>query len=314
MNSAKNAFSNMPKASGPIGALIAGLAGLGLAGYGISHSMYTVEGGQRAIVYSRLDGIQNEVFSEGLRFVVPWLQRPIIFDVKTRPKVINSTSGSKDLQMVQISLRVLYRPDSNNLASIYRQLGEDYDDRVLPSIVNEVSKAVVARYNASELLTKREQVSRMIAEQLIKRAEDFSIVLDDVSITHLAFSSEYTAAVEAKQVAQQDAERAKYVVDRALQERKTIVIRAEGEAQSAKLIGDALRDNPGFVELRRIAAAKEIASAVSNAQARVFLNSDALLLNTLGDTIIGGGGDSSRSAGISAGTHAQPGAVKKGLW
>jgi prohibitin 2 len=71
---------------------------------------------------------------------------------------------------------------------------------VLPSIVNEVTKAVVARYNASELLTKRDQVSRAIRDQLTARAKDFNIMLDDVSITHLAFSKEYTAAVEAKQV------------------------------------------------------------------------------------------------------------------
>lgn len=287
MNRAKQAFSgvNMPQGGGPAGAILSALLGLGLVGYGVSHSMYTVEGGQRAIVYSRIGGIGEEIYAEGLRFVVPWMQRPILFDVKTRPRLINSTSGSKDLQMVQISLRVLFRPDSQNLPEIYRKLGEDYDERVLPSIVNEVSKAVIARYNASELLTKRDQVSRQIADQLIARARDFHMFMDDVSITHLAFSSEYTAAVEAKQVAQQEAERAKYVVDRAIQEKKTIVIRAEGEAQSAKLIGDALRENPGFIELRRIAAAKEIASSVSNANARVFLDSDALLLNTLGDVL-----------------------------
>ena len=78
---------------------------------------------------------------------------------------------------------------------------------------------------------------------LNKRAGDFKILLDDVSITHLAFSKEYTAAVEAKQVAQQDSERAKYIVERAIQEKRTIVIRAEGEAKSAMLIG-AVRNIP----------------------------------------------------------------------
>jgi regulator of protease activity HflC (stomatin/prohibitin superfamily) len=67
---------------------------------------------------------------------------------------------------------------------------------VLPSIVNEVSKAVVARFNASELLTRREDVSRQIRDMLTKRADDFHILLEDVSITHLAFSKDYTAAVE----------------------------------------------------------------------------------------------------------------------
>jgi prohibitin 2 len=107
----------------------------------------------------------------------------------------------------------------------------------LPSIVNEVSKAVIAQYNAAELLTKREAVSNLIRQMLVRRAADFSIMLDDVSITHLAFSKEYTAAVEAKQVAQQDAERSKYIVERAVQEKKSIIIKAQGEAKSAELIG-----------------------------------------------------------------------------
>lgn len=116
--------------------------------------------------------------------------------------------------------------------------GADYDVRVLPSIVNEVTKAVVAQYNAAELLTKREIVSKQVRDLLVKRSADFKILLDDVAITHLSFSKEYTAAVEAKQVAQQDSERAKYIVERALQEKKSIVIRAEGEAKSAELIGN----------------------------------------------------------------------------
>lgn len=166
-----------------------------------------------------------------------------------------------DLQMVQISLRVLFKPDVEDLPFIYRRLGKDYDTRVLPSIVNEVTKAVVAQYNANELLTKRNMVSKQIRDLLTQRSRDFKILLDDVAITHLAFSKEYTAAVEAKQVAQQEAERAKYIVDRAVQEKKSIVIKAQGEAQAAQLIGSAIQKNPAFVQLRRIEASKEVSSA-----------------------------------------------------
>jgi prohibitin 2 len=224
----------------PPGAIL-GLVGLVAGGYGLYASVKNVEPGHLGITYSRYGGLNDKATCKvGLNLVVPWFQRLVIFDIRTRPHITNSISGSKDLQQVQISIRVLFRPDPNHISNIYRNLGKDFEDRVLPSIVNEVSKAVVAQYNASELLTKREAVSKQINFLLTKRAMDFNILLDDVSITHLAFSKEYTAAVEAKQVAQQDSERAKYVVEKALQEKRSIVIKAEGEAQSAMLIGNVI--------------------------------------------------------------------------
>merc|ERR1712183_524108 len=148
---------------------------------------------------------------------------------------------------------------------------------------NESAKAIVARYNANELLTKREQVSREVSIDLQRRALKFNVILDDVAITHLSFSPEYARAVEAKQVAQQDAEKAKYVVLGAQQEKKTIITKARGEAESAELIGHAVRKNPGFMKLRRIDAAKDIADIVSKSGNKIYLNADSLLLNLLGD-------------------------------
>lgn len=83
---------------------------------------------------------------------------------------------------------------------IYTTLGIDYDDRVLPSITNEVLKAVVAQFDAGELITNRELVSARIDQELTKRAEQFGFILDDISITHLTFGREFTQAVELKQV------------------------------------------------------------------------------------------------------------------
>jgi len=149
--------------------------------------------------------------------------------------------------MVNISLRVLFRPDSTRLHTLYRFLGQDYDGRVLPSIVNEVLKSVVARYNAAQLLTQREQVSQKIRDSLSERLKDFYIVLDDVSITDLHFGPEFTKAIEEKQIAQQQAERARYLVDQAIQDKRSTIIKAQGEAKAAMLLGEALSTSPAFL-------------------------------------------------------------------
>lgn len=88
--------------------------------------------------------------------------------------------------------------------------------------------------------------------------------------------------------AQQEAERARFIVEKAKQDRQGIVIKAEGEARSAELIGRAIAGNPGFVQLRRIDAAKEIATTVSKSANTVYLSADSLLLNLLNDAESGG--------------------------
>jgi prohibitin 2 len=275
-----NGIPRIPKL--PIGAIVGGLGAAGIvlgSGSLLFNSIYSVKPGERAIIFNRLSGVKQMTTGEGTHVVIPWFEWPIIVDVRTRPTSIKSVTGTRDLQMVDVGLRVLTRPDQNQLPRIYRRLGINFDEKVLPSIVNETVKQVIAQFNATEMLTQREAVSRLIKEELSRRANEFDLVLEDVSITDLKFGKEFEKAVESKQVAQQDAERARFIVEKAMQDKKSIVIKAEGEAQSAAMIGKAIANNPGFVQLRRIDAAKEIAHSISESANIVYLPAESLLLN-----------------------------------
>jgi prohibitin 1 len=170
------------------------------------------------------------------------------------------------LQNVNITLSILFQPVASQLPLIYTSIVEDYDEQVLSSITTEILKSVVAQFDAGELITQRELASRQVSDDLIEQAATFGLILDDVSLTHLTFGKEFTEAVEAKQVTQQEAERARFMVEKAEQQKKAAIISAEGDSNAAELlIANSLATaGNGLIELHKLEAAEDIAYQFSH--------------------------------------------------
>jgi prohibitin 1 len=261
------------------------MAGFGIAGaaFVFDQILFDVDGGEAAVIFDKVSGVQEKVLGEGMHFRIPFLQDPKIYNIKMDNRIFENPTQSRDLQNVVIGLRILYRPDIEKLPDIFKRLGESdkWADLVLRSITQEVLKSVIAMYDAEQLITMRELISAQVREQMVERGSLFNIIFDDVAIVELQFAREFNQAVEHKQVAQQEAERAKFLVDKAEQEKQARIIRAEGDSEAAELLGQAISEHgSGLIELRKIEAAREIAATMSKSRNVAYLpGGNNLLLN-----------------------------------
>eukprot|EP00729_Bicosta_minor_P004190 gene4190-23238_t len=247
---------------------------------------YDVDAGEAAVLFDSLqDGIQEEVYGEGMHFRIPIIQEPIMYNIRMQPRVFDNSTQSKDLQTVSISTRILYRPMKSQLPRIYRQLGVDYDNRVLKSIAEEVIKSVVADYDAEQLITMREVVAERVTSAMRERAATFNIEFQDVSLIDIQFGRDFRESVEIKQVAAQEAEMQKYLVEEAEYIKEAKIIVAEGEAESADMLNQTISVvGSGIIEKRKIEAAVEIAKIMSRSRNVAYLpgggsNGQPMLLN-----------------------------------
>jgi len=210
-----------------------------------------VGAGERGVVLN-FGAVQDTVLNEGLHFRVPIQQKVAIMDVKVQKAVTDAASASSDLQDVTSSVALNYHvvPDKANV--VYQTLGVEFKERIIDPAIQEVTKAVSARYTAEELITKRAAVSEAMRENLAERLIPHNIAVDAVSIVAFSFSKIFTEAIESKQTAEQLALKAKRDLDRIRIEAEQKITAAKAEAESLRL--QRANISLDLIELRKVEA------------------------------------------------------------
>ena len=174
----------------------------------------TVEAGQVGVV-TRFGEVNREVNS-GLALKFPWpIEKLQKLDTRIQKQEENATAATADLQDVRATLALNYALDRGSALQVFKTIGTEYRDRIVVPAVQESFKAATAQYTAAELLTKRAEVKGKALDAIKKRLAPYGIRIEDLNIVNFSFSEEFSKAIEQKQVAAQEAERAQFNLDRA---------------------------------------------------------------------------------------------------
>jgi regulator of protease activity HflC (stomatin/prohibitin superfamily) len=245
---AKEALQSAMK-KGPM--RLAVIIGAILVGFLFLHPWVQIGAGQRGVVLN-FGAVQKNVLGEGLHFRVPIMQSVAIMDVKVQKAVTDAASASSDLQDVTSSVALNYHiiPDKANV--VYQTIGVEFKERVIDPAIQEVMKAVSAKYSAEELITKRPAVSEAMRATLAERLLAYNIAVDAVSIVGFSFSKIFMEAIESKQTAEQLALKAKRDLERIKIEAEQKITAAQAEAESLRL--QRANISTDLIELRKIEA------------------------------------------------------------
>jgi len=231
-----------------------------LVGLVATASVKIVDAGHRGVLlhWNAVDLTQPPL-EEGLHFVVPFQDEVVNIEVRTLKYASDARSASRDLQTVETTVTVNYHPDKESVHRLYKNLGLDYENRVIQPAIEETVKQVTANYNAEELITKRPLVKQDIEVAIRERLNQFEVVTDVISITDFEFSPLFAQAIESKVEAEQNALRAENDLRRIeVEARQTEanaiglananIAEAKGEAEAIAIINKALAENPNYLD------------------------------------------------------------------
>ena len=236
----KNAFSGKSAKKGVKIGIVAALAIIV-----ILNCFTIVEAGHTGVVVT-LGKVKEGVLQEGIHFKIPFVQQIVKIDNRIVKLEVETEAFSKDLQTVETVLAINYRVDTSKSYSIYKNIGANYETVLVTPAVNEVLKAITAKYTAEESVTNRVLISDGLVTGLNEKLNDIGLYVTDVNIINFEFSEAFITAIEEKQVAQQkllksETEKQTAIIN-AEANAETIRINAEAQAQANKILNESLSD------------------------------------------------------------------------
>ncbi|OIP35470.1 MAG: HflC protein [Deltaproteobacteria bacterium CG2_30_66_27] len=248
INSAKDAMRSAMR-KGPKRSLVIVVAIV--IGFLFLNPWIQIGAGERGVVLN-FGAVQKDVMEEGLHFRIPIMQKIVRVDVKVQKAQTDAAAASSDLQDVSSTVAINYHiiPDKANI--VYQSIGTQFKERIIDPAVQEVVKAVTAKYTAEELITKRPAVSDSMKLFLTERLLAHNIAVDAFSIVGFSFSKIFMEAIESKQTAEQLALKAKRDLDRIKIEAEQTITAARAEAESLRL--QKANISSDLIELRKIEA------------------------------------------------------------
>ena len=231
---------NIPKKT--IALVIAALAALLV----LFNSITIVDAGHTGVI-NTLGNVSENVLQEGIHLKVPFVQTIIKMDNRIVKLEVETEAFSKDLQTVETKLAINYRVSKDKSYAIYKNVGSDYETILVSPAVNEVLKAITAKYTAEESVANRSLISQGLIEELNNKLNKNGIYVEDVNTINFEFSEAYIAAIEEKQVAEQRLLKAKTEKEEAIvkaeAEAETLRIQSEAQAKANNILSKSLNDN-----------------------------------------------------------------------
>ena len=249
-----------------------------------------VDPGEKAVIFNKATGNLRVTPNEGFYFLVPLVEEPTVYDMRARTYTMSIATLEGELkgddslqaltsdgQNVLLDISVRYHPDPDNLDKLHRRLGVDYVNKVLRPQVRSTVRMIVSEYPVLDVYSgKRMLIQSAIETNLRDSFKKNIITLEEVLLRNVQFSREFQQAIENKQIAQQEAQRMKYVLERQEQEKKRKIIEAEGESESLRLKGKALADNPLLIQYEYIKLLSPSIQAIITDQNAIFNFSEFL--------------------------------------